>query len=335
MAQYKVLQDIEAEDKLVGPLSLRQFIYAIIVVALGFVAFQVGTINFFLAIPFLPPILFFGLLAAPLGHSQSSEVWLLGKFRYWLYPKKRIWDQSGIQELVKINVPKKVEKQLTKDFDKEEAKSRLEALASTLDTRGWAIKNISQDTYRRSARFSQNDSSDRLVAIETMPQESIDSQQPDQFDPETSPAAQKLNSMIESNEFVHRQELLDRMQQLRQNNGSAPVPAQAAPQQTSHSQQQTAPVVRPQPNANPEPALPTNQPIITHQPRPGMQNATATIPRQQPTTQKAQPAMTTPANTAILNDVKQDGRTSSNSQSAAKSQNGSDSGDGEVVISLH
>ena len=335
MAQYKVLQDIEAEDKLVGPLSLRQFIYAIVVIALGFVAFQLGTINFLLAIPFLPPMLFFGLLAAPIGHSQSSEVWLLGKFRYWLYPKKRIWDQSGIQELVKINVPKKVEKQLTKDFDREEAKSRLEALASTLDTRGWAIKNISQDAYRRSARFSQNDSSDRLVAIETMPQESIDNQQPDQFDPDSSPAAQKLNTMIKSNEFVHRQELLDRMQQLRQNNGSTPVPAPAAPQQAPQVQQQTSSVVQPQPNANPDPAPPTSQPIITHQPRPATQNQTTTPPAQQPTSQKAQPAMTTPANTAILNDVKQDGRTSSNSQPAAKSQNDSDSGDGEVVISLH
>ena len=28
MATYKVIQDIEAEDKLVGPLTLRQFIYA-------------------------------------------------------------------------------------------------------------------------------------------------------------------------------------------------------------------------------------------------------------------------------------------------------------------
>lgn len=30
MAVYKVLQDIEAEDKLIGPLTLRQFIYAAI-----------------------------------------------------------------------------------------------------------------------------------------------------------------------------------------------------------------------------------------------------------------------------------------------------------------
>ena len=32
MAVYKVAQDVEAEDKLLGPFSFRQFIYLIIVV---------------------------------------------------------------------------------------------------------------------------------------------------------------------------------------------------------------------------------------------------------------------------------------------------------------
>jgi hypothetical protein len=35
MATYKVIQDIEAEDKLVGPLSLKQFIFALIAIFLG------------------------------------------------------------------------------------------------------------------------------------------------------------------------------------------------------------------------------------------------------------------------------------------------------------
>ncbi|TAL14698.1 hypothetical protein EPN95_02230, partial [Patescibacteria group bacterium] len=31
MAQYKVPQDVEADDKLIGPFSFRQFVYLIIV----------------------------------------------------------------------------------------------------------------------------------------------------------------------------------------------------------------------------------------------------------------------------------------------------------------
>jgi len=39
MATYKVIQDIEAEDKLVGPLTLRQFIYAAIAAICGYLSF--------------------------------------------------------------------------------------------------------------------------------------------------------------------------------------------------------------------------------------------------------------------------------------------------------
>jgi hypothetical protein len=35
MAVYKVPQDVEAEDKLIGPFSFRQFIYLIIVAGAG------------------------------------------------------------------------------------------------------------------------------------------------------------------------------------------------------------------------------------------------------------------------------------------------------------
>ncbi|HLG90757.1 MAG TPA: hypothetical protein VI336_01165, partial [Candidatus Saccharimonadales bacterium] len=40
MAVYKVIQDIEAEDKLVGPLTLKGFIYALIAGFLAFINFK-------------------------------------------------------------------------------------------------------------------------------------------------------------------------------------------------------------------------------------------------------------------------------------------------------
>ena len=39
MAVYKVPQDVEADDKLIGPFSFRQFIYLIIVAISGAAAF--------------------------------------------------------------------------------------------------------------------------------------------------------------------------------------------------------------------------------------------------------------------------------------------------------
>ena len=55
MATYKVIQDIEAEDKLVGPLTLRQFIYASVGAVCLYLSFLVLTKHAgFLAIFFLP-----------------------------------------------------------------------------------------------------------------------------------------------------------------------------------------------------------------------------------------------------------------------------------------
>src|SRR5688572_27716301 len=112
MATYKVIQDIEAEDKLLGPLSLRQFIYAVIVVVLLFVMWQLFMVQWALALPFLFPTVFFALLAAPVGGNQSSEVWLLAKIRFFLKPQTRVWDQTGIKQLVTITAPKKIDRHL-------------------------------------------------------------------------------------------------------------------------------------------------------------------------------------------------------------------------------
>ena len=44
MAQYKVPQDVEADDKLLGPFSFRQFVY--LLVAGGLIALAVGLFNY-------------------------------------------------------------------------------------------------------------------------------------------------------------------------------------------------------------------------------------------------------------------------------------------------
>ena len=66
MAVYKVPQDVEADDKLIGPFSFRQFIYLIIVALSIAAAWGLGQLFIPLAIIPLPLIIFFGALALPL-----------------------------------------------------------------------------------------------------------------------------------------------------------------------------------------------------------------------------------------------------------------------------
>src|SRR5665213_3625195 len=146
MAVYKVIQDVAAEDKLLGPLSFKGFIYALIALLCAYINFRLlfigSPLKWVFILAFLLPMLLFGVLASPLGRDQPTEVWLLSKIKFFFKPRKRIWNQSGIEELVTITAPKKIEQRLTKDISQTEVQSRLKTLASTLDTRGWAIKNV-------------------------------------------------------------------------------------------------------------------------------------------------------------------------------------------------
>ncbi len=215
MATYKVIQDIEAEDKLLGPLSMRQLIYAAIAVSSIFLAYQLALhVKWFLAVPFLPIIGLFGLLAAPFGHDQSSEIWLLAKVRFLLKPRSRIWDQNGIKQLVTITVPKRVEQRLTNGMDQSEVASRLQALASTLDSRGWAIKNAAVNLASQPSYIGQA-SSDRLVAPSSMPQDvpSIDINASDDIlDAASNATAQHLDQLINASAQDHKQRVVEQLQ---------------------------------------------------------------------------------------------------------------------------
>lgn len=214
MSTYKVIQDIEAEDKLLGPLTLKQFIFAIIVAVSLFIAFRLALVNPLLAIPLIPHTIVFGFLAAPFGKDQPNEIWLAAKIRFFIKPRRRIWDQSGTKHLVTITAPKKIERTLVKSFTQNEVRSRLTALANTIDSRGWAVKNVNVNLFAQPSYAA--DVSDRLIAASNLPQEvsnadvtSLD----DMFDDQNNPRAQQLTQMITASSQNHRQQLVDKLQQ--------------------------------------------------------------------------------------------------------------------------
>lgn len=215
MATYKVIQDIEAEDKLLGPLTLRQFIYASIVAVCGFICFKLIFIKWFLILPFLPPMVLFAMLAAPFGHDQPSEIWLLAKVRFFLKPQRRIWDQSGVKELVTITAPKRVERHYTNGLTQEEVKSRLEILARTIDSRGWAVKNVNVNLMSQPSYVLGSANNDRLIDPLSMTEEVSNTDitvADDMLDEKNNPTAQNLDRMINDTAQKRREVLLNKMQ---------------------------------------------------------------------------------------------------------------------------
>ena len=142
MAVYKVPQDVEADDKLIGPFSFRQFIYLIIVAISIALAWGLSQLFIPLAIIPLPIIIFFGALALPLKKDQPMEIYLAAIVSYYLKPRRRLWETDGVQSLVEITAPKVAEVQRTKNLSQGEAEQRLSYLANIVDTGGWAVRGV-------------------------------------------------------------------------------------------------------------------------------------------------------------------------------------------------
>lgn len=143
MAQYKVPQDVEADDKLIGPFSFRQFVYLLIVAGLVAIAVFLAQIFIALAIIPLPLILLFGALALPLRKDQPMETYLSAIVSFYLKPRKRIWTPGQRESTIEITAPKVAEEARTRNISGEEATHRLSFLADIVDSQGRSINDNS------------------------------------------------------------------------------------------------------------------------------------------------------------------------------------------------
>ena len=223
MATYKVPQDVEADDKLIGPFSFRQFIYLIIVALAGALAWGLSNIFIGLAIIPLPVILLFGALALPLRKDQPMEIYLAAIISYYLKPHKRLWDPDGVESLIEITVPKVVEIQRSKNITQADAEQRFSYLAGIVDSGGWAIRGTG-------VQGSQSTVLNNDVLLEAQGAEDV-------LDGNNS-IAQNFNSMISKESDRVRQEAIDRMHQAPL---APPTPVVAAPVQAAPASAYTIP----------------------------------------------------------------------------------------------
>ncbi len=148
MAQYKVPQDVEADDKLIGPFSFRQFIYLLVaagLVALCFPLFKIFPLLIILPAPF---ILFLLALSLPLKKDQPMETYISAVLSYYMKPHNRLWEPGEPESTIIITAPKKTDEIHLKELDQDEAMHRLSFLADIVDTEGYAIKGMSSNGVR-------------------------------------------------------------------------------------------------------------------------------------------------------------------------------------------
>ena len=167
MAQYKVPQDVEADDKLIGPFSFRQFVY--LLVAAGLIALAVGLFQLFplLAIIPIPFAFFFLALALPLKKDQPMETYLAALVSYYLKPRTKKWMSGQRESTILITAPKIVEDKRTRDITGEEATHRLSFLADIVDTEGLAIKGAGASPMREDLVAEANATPDMFEAYQS------------------------------------------------------------------------------------------------------------------------------------------------------------------------
>lgn len=160
MAQYKVPQDVEADDKLIGPFSFRQFIYLLICAALIALCVPLFQVFPLLIILPLPIILFLLALSLPLKKDQPMETYLSAIVAYYMKPHNRIWEPGEPESTIVITAPKKTDEVHLKDLSQEEATHRLSFLADIVDTEGYAIKGGSSSGVREDVLAEANATKD-------------------------------------------------------------------------------------------------------------------------------------------------------------------------------
>lgn len=253
MSSYKVPQDVEADDKLLGPFSFRQFVYLMIVaVALG-----LGWVLYNILLPLvvipLPFVIFFGALALPLRKDQPMEIYMAALLSFYLKPRRRVWDPDGIETLVQIAAPRNPEPQRTKNISSSEAEQRLRYLSDLSDTHGWSVRGI------REPSGSSLNSDVYNEAQQT--QDLLDND---------GTLAQNLNHMISQNDQRRHQQMLSQFQSAAATPAVAPPPAQPqytppdpyaalAAQPNPVATPQQPPVVQPQQYQQPQSQPPIPQ----------------------------------------------------------------------------
>lgn len=215
MAVHKVPQDVEADDKFLGPLSFKQFVFFGITLVCLFLIYQAFAYGVpYLAVFIVPVLIVSVALAFPWTKDQPTELWLASRIRFLLVPRRRIWDQEGIEDYVTVTAPKREVHLYTDGLNQQQVKSRLGALASLVDSKGWAAKD---------PKNIANYQSDRLVAdgqyvVDPLQQHDTD----DILDDTNSALAQQFNSLIEESEQKRLSDAKNQMQQLHPNSAQSP-----------------------------------------------------------------------------------------------------------------
>ena len=240
MAQYKVPQNVETEDKILGPLTIKQFIYVIIAVAWGFIMWRLFSAALPIAVLLIAPVsgvfLALGLIQR---EGQSFENYFVAMVRFLFVPRQLLWLKEPESHQV-IRAPKrKTDNTPIQRRSPDEIRGALKKLATVIDTHGQFQKGDNlqlADDQNQAAEISRRINAPRSESLEqhinAMAQASDDI-----LDPNSARAGSVGHLLQNVEQDVRAQARAEMEKGLKHSDNSANT-VEMSSQSTSHNQAQ-------------------------------------------------------------------------------------------------
>jgi len=132
------------EDRIIGPLTMKQFVYLLVGGMVFYATIKAGNIGLivFLGIPVAILALCLAFIKI---QDQPFSKFLFSLILFWVKPRQRIWFKDWqIGKQIRPVIKKKKEDPKGKHIQKEVEKSELEKLSVILDTRGQEVVQKTQ-----------------------------------------------------------------------------------------------------------------------------------------------------------------------------------------------
>jgi hypothetical protein len=148
--QFKVPQDVQREDTIVGPLTLKQMIILMFGGGFAYITFASLSRTYFIEI-WIGPVVIIGAITLAFTflkiHNMPFHIFVMNFIEYHLLGKKRIWIQGGGDPFMPPAMPKaKVKKAV---IEKTTGKARnIEELTKIVDKKE-GLKDMINQNYKK------------------------------------------------------------------------------------------------------------------------------------------------------------------------------------------
>lgn len=172
--QFEVPQNIDLEDKILGPMTLRSFLIllfgALIVYSIFFIPGISKTVAIIIAIPLAIAVL---LITFVKVQDQPFTQFFMNLIYFSLRPQKRIWNSEDIKPGVTIK--NQTQKEEGHHAQKVVSHGQIEKLAQIVDTKGWK-QNLSETVNGEEINLQNRVTSSNQTPL---PQSKLETNKPD------------------------------------------------------------------------------------------------------------------------------------------------------------